>query len=120
MSDSIAGSLSLVLVALFNAVGLATVAYFQYRATATVKTALAAVTEVKEISLQTEKNTNSMKDALVEATRVAALLKGQQDERAAGDARREAEDKTKADALAEIQNKELDQHVADALMGQPE
>lgn len=47
----------------------------------------AVAVEAKEIALKTELNTNSMKDALVASTKVAAHLEGRDEARAEGEAK---------------------------------
>lgn len=55
------------------------------------------IAEVAITAELTEKNTNSMKDSLVKVTREAALLQGKQEERAAGDALKDAEARGRAE-----------------------
>lgn len=63
-------------IAVMNALG----AYFAWKGKN-------AAIETKEIALKTEINTNSMKDALVAATREAAHAAGADEQRAAGEAK---------------------------------
>lgn len=117
MSDAAYNSLGLVLVALMNLVGLIYVGWNARASARDARAAVAGVAEVKTLATQTERNTNSMKDALVEATRVAALMKGKADERVAGDARRDAEAAGRAEVRREIANHKLDAVVSAAVEG---
>lgn len=97
LTDVQANSLGIVLVALFNLIGIIWIGRNTRQAAADARQAVEVVKVV-------EKNTNSMKDALVESTRIAAQLKGQQQERQAGDARKAAEAEGRAEIRKEMRD----------------
>lgn len=115
MTDAAIQSISLVVIAMFSMIGGIASAYFSFRASQTTKQTKIIAEEVKLVAQETEKNTNSMKDALVEATRVAAMLKGKQDERVAGDERKAAEAEGRAEGRLEQRNHALDKVVTEAV-----
>lgn len=94
MTDAAIQSISLVVIALFSMVGTIVIAWFSYLtslaakdAAATTKVTQGIAQETHKLAEKTELNTNSMKDALVEATRSAALAKGKDEARTEGEAK---------------------------------
>jgi hypothetical protein len=100
LTDASVQSVALVFIALFNMVGLSIVAFFQYKTIAASKKTTAAIGEVHVLATKTELNTNSMREALVAATRAQALKEGAETEKIAGDARRDAEEKGREEIRA--------------------
>jgi len=113
MTDTEVTTLGLVSVALLNLIGLIYVGWNSRRAAQDARMAVTVAVETKDNVALIEKATNSMKDALVDATRREALLKGQKDERAAGDLRNEAA----ALGRAEVREAQMRTAVSEAVGG---